>query len=212
MRFLKNVHPPAGKRPGGHAEGRLPQAVLEGYDIEEKFYLCWVYGEVDSRLAGHVREAAKTDGVLRRDLESLDTPAAREDVRTALEAAGYLAIPEPRNADVEARYPPTIAADEEDLTSLAFDRGGREPVPGAPASLPRLRAALGELSLEELEGVRAFWRKHRNDREALADFLAAGGKKVALDAYTREVLRQTVAEFGGVILAHLWLVVDDLLA
>src|SRR3954470_14652258 len=148
MRFFTNVY-----RAGEHAEGGgLPQAVLEGYGVAEKFYLCWVYGEVDSRLAAHVRDAAKADGGLREDLESLDAPEAREEVRTALEAAGYLAVPGPRGAAVEGRLPPAVAADEEDLTSLAFEQRGREPAPGAAVSLPRLRAALGELTLEELEG------------------------------------------------------------
>src|SRR5262249_31355649 len=89
-----------------------PQAVMRDHGGEVTFWLAWLADELHADLRAWFREQARRDPALGRDLESVDQPAARVQVRDALEATNYL-----------APHDPGEAAAGEELTGLALKEG-----------------------------------------------------------------------------------------
>jgi hypothetical protein len=110
------------------------EATFRDHGGELRFYLSWVLGEVDRVVRNWFRRQARNWDELRRDVASLDRPAARLEVRLALEVTEYLVAvdgspPGPRAAFLGS--PAQLSEWEEDsLTSLAM----QESEPTVPPS------------------------------------------------------------------------------
>jgi hypothetical protein len=68
-------------------------AVVRDHGGDEAFWSAWVLDELSPVVRDWVRGQAADDPALRRDLASIDSPSARDEVRQALEAAYYLVRP-----------------------------------------------------------------------------------------------------------------------
>jgi hypothetical protein len=96
---------------GPRANLTTPQAVMCEHSGELTFWLAWLADELHADLRAWFREQAGHDPVLRKDLESIDQPAAREQLHNALEATNYLT---PRDAGPDGGA---------ELTGLALKEG-----------------------------------------------------------------------------------------
>jgi hypothetical protein len=110
------------------------EATFRDHGGELRFYLCWVLGEVDRLVGSWFRRQARNWPALRPDVESLDRPEARVEVRLALEVTDCLVgvdgtLPVPRPA---LHGPPVPLAEEDSLTSLAMQESGPDDQPHAP--------------------------------------------------------------------------------
>src|SRR5262245_33350848 len=66
-----------------------PQAVMRSHGGELTFWLAWLSDELHAETRSWFREQARRDPVLLKDLESIDRPVAREQMRNALEVTNY---------------------------------------------------------------------------------------------------------------------------
>jgi hypothetical protein len=98
---------------------------------EATFWLAWLADELSAELCAWFRAEARRDPALGKDLESVDQPAARAQLRNALEATNYLAVRDPG-----------AAASGEELTGLALKEDQLSDA--APPSTARRRLARRE--------------------------------------------------------------------
>jgi hypothetical protein len=110
------------------------QAIFDDHGGEMRFWLGWVHGEIDGAVRDWFRTQSRHDPALRQDLDSIDTSAARDDVRRALEATNYLVA-----APSTAAARPTLVEDLDDVTNLVLQS---RTVPPAPAAIRERLAPL----------------------------------------------------------------------
>lgn len=135
---------------GPRASLTTPQAVMADHGGELHFWLAWLSGELNRDLEVWFREQAPRDPGLKRDLESIDRPAARVYLHDALEATNYLAPYDPSIPGTA-----TVLPGLEALTGVAV--GGDEPVaaalgPGRMARVFRAGAAAAARKVRRLRG------------------------------------------------------------
>ncbi len=171
------------------------QAIYDDHGGEMRFWLGWVQGEIDGAVQDWLRTQARHDPALRQDLDSLAAPAARDDVRRALEATNYLVA-----ASATAAARPAVVEDLDDVTNLVLQgrsvppepvasrerlapgaaavparaaarlRGATHaPLPADPLEQPRraLRQAIGQLTDDERCRLFAQWQTRDACRESL---------------------------------------------
>lgn len=108
---------------GPKANLTTPQAVMSDHGGELTFWLAWLSGELVDDLCDWFRLQAHTEAALRKDLASIDQPAAREQLRNALEATNYVT---PRDGVRKAGVEPLTGfalKDEEDSDTLVDQAG-----------------------------------------------------------------------------------------
>jgi hypothetical protein len=106
------------------------RAIYKDHGGEARFWLAWVQGEIDGAVQAWFRTRALHDPALREDLDSVDAPSIRDDVRRALEATNYLV------AAPAAANRPSVVEDLDDVTDLVLQ--GRRAEPPAPTGRQRL--------------------------------------------------------------------------
>jgi hypothetical protein len=113
------------------------RAIYDDHGGEARFWLAWVHGEIDGAVRDWFRTQARHDPALQQDLESVDLPAARQEVCRALEATGYLT---PHTTPVARAV---IADDLEEVTNLVLEERAapRPPAPRLPSPAPPARTA-----------------------------------------------------------------------
>ena len=111
------------------------RAIYDDHGGEMRFWLSWVHGEIDGAVQNWLRTQARHDPALQQDIDSADAPAARQDVRRALEATAYL-IPVPATA-----AEPTVVEDLDDVTSLVLGEHSPPPRPAPTRERLAPRAA-----------------------------------------------------------------------
>src|SRR5262245_14633953 len=133
------------------------QAVIEDHGGALTFWLAWIHGEVEPQVQDWVRTLAGQDSELRRDLDSVDAPAARNSLRYALQAHDLLAEatrPSVGRRHFEGGKSLTASVMDEDpseLTDLAGPEGRHREGEGMrPAIWALVRRALFAL-LDEVE-------------------------------------------------------------
>ncbi|HEX5273450.1 MAG TPA: hypothetical protein VFW33_23295, partial [Gemmataceae bacterium] len=99
------------------------RAIYDDHGGESRFWLAWAQGDVDEAVRAWFRTQSRHDPALREDVESVDAPSARDDVRRALEATNYLVA-----ATTAAR--PAVVDDLDDVTDLVLH--GQAPRPQPP--------------------------------------------------------------------------------
>ncbi len=102
------------------------RAIYDDHGGELRFWLGWVQGQLDGSVRDWLRTQARHDPALRQDIDSVDAPAARQDVRRALEATNYLT---PAAATAAAR--PPLVEDPDDVTDLVLHERAAPPRPAA---------------------------------------------------------------------------------
>jgi hypothetical protein len=131
------------------------EATFRDHGGELRFFLCWILGEVDRLVQSWFRRQGRNWPDLRRDVESLDRPGARLELRLALEVTDCL-VPVPggtatRGALAEGHGP---LPEEDSLTSLAMQDSGEvataHPPPGGQ---PEIRRRLHQSLFQLLEVV-----------------------------------------------------------
>jgi hypothetical protein len=122
------------------------EATFRDHGGELRFYLCWVLGEVDRLVRSWFRRQARNWPELRHDVESLDRPEARLELRLALEVTDCLV---PVHGG-----PAGLPPEEESLTSLAMqdpDEGATAHPP--PGGQPEIHRRLHQSLFQLLEVV-----------------------------------------------------------
>jgi DNA-directed RNA polymerase specialized sigma24 family protein len=138
---------------------------------EMQFYLDWVLGEVSRRVQVWVRRHARADPAWHRDVASVDSPTAREDVQTALEVTHYL---------TPVEHAPPAAG--ESLTTLAME------VPEGAAHAARREAPLDHGRMNDEQLMQLFVKER--DTEALAELYRRHGAWLRARARRRGAGRQ----------------------
>jgi hypothetical protein len=119
------------------------EATFRDHGGELRFFLCWILGEVDRLVRNWFRRQARTWPELRRDVESLDRPEARLELRLALEVTDCL-VP-----DSAGPLP-----EEDSLTTLAMQESGEIATPHPPpAGQPEIRRRLHQSLFQLLKVV-----------------------------------------------------------
>lgn len=110
------------------------RAIFDDHGGEMRFWLGWVHGEIAGPVQDWFRTQARHDPALQQDLDSIDAPAARRDVRHALETTNYLTPKVPAPAGPR----PSLADDLDDVTNLVLQERSatRQPAPAKDTFTP----------------------------------------------------------------------------
>jgi hypothetical protein len=101
------------------------RAIYADHGGEARFWLGWVQGEIDGAVQAWFRTRASHDPALREDIDSVDAPSARDDVRRALEATNSLV------AAASSAARPAVVEDLDDVTDLVLKGHSAPPQPVA---------------------------------------------------------------------------------
>jgi hypothetical protein len=131
------------------------EATFRDHGGELRFFLCWVLGEVDRLVRNWFRRQARHWPELGRDVESLDRPDARLELRLALEVTDCLVpVPGPLATQAADQDSTDLVPEEESLTSLAMQESGEVATAHPPpAGQPEIRRRLHHSLFQLLEVV-----------------------------------------------------------
>jgi hypothetical protein len=107
------------------------RAIYQDHGGELRFWLAWVHGEIDGAVQDWFRTQARHDPALQQDIDSIDVPAARHDVRQALLASGYVTPAAAPSAESRT----AVVEDLDDITNHVLS-GRSAPRPAAGTWVP----------------------------------------------------------------------------